>query len=152
EINKQELVNAVDQARREINNRYDFKGSKCSLELTDNELVLVADDEAKLKQLNDVLQSKLVKRGLSLKAFQYGKIEPASGGTVRQKVEWIAGIDKEHAKKINTLIKEAKLKVKSQTMDQKIRVSGKSKDDLQKVIQMLKEADLDIPLQFTNYR
>lgn len=152
EINRQELTNAVDQTQREIATRFDFKGTKVAIELQKEEIILTGDDENKLNQLKDVFQSKCVKRGISLKAFQYGKIEPASGQTVRQKVTWIAGIAPEHAKKIHQIIKEMNLKVKSQTLDEKIRVSGKSKDDLQKVIQKLKSLDFPIPLQFTNYR
>ncbi|MCS6983576.1 MAG: YajQ family cyclic di-GMP-binding protein [Leptospiraceae bacterium] len=152
EINRQELANAVDQTQREISTRFDFKGTKVSIELAKDELILIGDDENKLNQLKDVFHSKCVKRGISLKAFQYGKVEPAAGGTVRQKVAWVQGIAQEHAKKIHQIIKDLGLKVKSQTLEDKIRVSGKSKDDLQAVIHKLKSLDFPIPLQFTNYR
>jgi uncharacterized protein YajQ (UPF0234 family) len=151
-MNWQELANAVDQTQREINTRFDFKGSKVSITLENKELILIADDEAKLKQLKDVLESKLVKRGIALKSVEYQKIEPALGGTVRQKVAFVHGIALEHAKKINQLIRDSKLKVRSQMEGGKIRVFGKSRDDLQAVIKMLNTADLPIPLQFTNYR
>ena len=148
----QELANAVDQAKREIENRFDFKGSKSELNLSKEDLILISDDEGKLKQVKDVLESKVIKRGVSLKALEYAKIEAALGGLVRQKVTFVQGISKEEAKKINKQIKETKLKVSSQIMEDKIRVSGKSRDDLQKVINLLKDSDISIPLQFKNYQ
>ncbi|WP_078596668.1 YajQ family cyclic di-GMP-binding protein [Evansella clarkii] len=147
-----EVQNAVTMATKEIQNRYDFKGSKSSLALEKEELVLVSDDEYKLEQLKDVLFSKLIKRGVSMKSMDYGKIEPASGGTVRQRAKLIQGIDKENAKKINKIIKDSGVKVKSQVQDDQVRVSGKSRDDLQKIIAAIKEADLPIDVQFINYR
>ncbi|UTR09887.1 YajQ family cyclic di-GMP-binding protein [Evansella sp. LMS18] len=147
-----EVQNAVTMATKEIQNRYDFKGSKSSLALEKEELVLVSDDEYKLEQLKDVLFSKLIKRGVSMKSMDYGKIEPASGGTVRQRAKLIQGIDKENAKKINKVIKDSGVKVKSQVQDDQVRVSGKSRDDLQKIIAAIKEADLPIDVQFINYR
>ena len=151
-INMQEVNNAVTQAEKEIETRFDFKGSKSSISLEKDELVVVSDDEYKLKSVIDILQSKMVKRGVSLKHLQYGKVEPAASGTVRQRIALKQGIDPENAKKINALIRDSKLKVKSQIQGDQIRVSGKSKDDLQKVIQLLKQADLPIELQFVNYR
>ncbi len=152
EINRQELTNAVDQTQREIATRFDFKGTKVAIEMNKDEIILIGDDENKLGQLKDVFESKCVKRGISLKALEYGKPEGASGGTQRQKVTFVAGIAPEHAKKIHQLIKDSGLKVRSQSMDNKVRVTGKSKDDLQAVIQLLNKADLPIPLQYNNYR
>lgn len=152
EINWQELANAVDQAQREIGTRFDFKGTKVSITMEDKELTLIADDEGKLKQLKDVLESKLIKRGIALKSVDYQKLEAAFGGTVRQKAIFINGIAQEHAKKINTLIRDSKLKVRSQVEGEKVRVTGKSRDDLQEVMKLLNGANLPIPLQYTNYR
>jgi uncharacterized protein YajQ (UPF0234 family) len=152
EVNIQEVDNAIQQAKREIETRYDFKGSVSDISREDQQLTIISDDEYKLNSVVDILQSKLIKRDVSLKALNYGKVEPAAGGTVRQKIDLVNGIEQEHAKKINKMIKEAKLKVQVQIQGEQLRVSGKSRDDLQKVIQMLKEADLDIPLQFVNYR
>ena len=151
-INWQAPANAVDQAQREIATRFDFKGTKVSITMEDKELVLIADDEGKLKQLKDVLESKLIKRGIALKSVDYQKLEAAFGGTVRQKALFINGIAQEHAKKINTLIRDSKLKVRSQVEGEKLRVSGKSRDDLQEVMKLLNGANLPIPLQYTNYR
>lgn len=147
-----EVSNAIQIAMKEIQNRYDFKGSKSDITLDKEEIVIVSDDEYKLGQVKDVLFSKLIRRGVPVKNLDYGKIEKASGGTVRQRAKLIQGIDKENAKKINTLIKQSGLKVKSQVQDDQIRVSGKSRDDLQKIIQLVKEADLTIDVQFVNYR
>ncbi|MDQ0257522.1 uncharacterized protein YajQ (UPF0234 family) [Evansella vedderi] len=152
QVDFSEVTNAVTMATKEISTRYDFKGSKSSITLENEELVLVSDDEYKLEQLKDVLISKLIKRGVSIKNLDYGKLEGASGGTVRQRAKLIQGIDKEQAKKINTLIKNSGLKVKSQVQDDQIRVTGKSRDDLQKVIAAIREADLPIDVQFINYR
>lgn len=151
-IDTQEVTNAVTMALKEIGTRYDFKGSKSDLSLEKEELVLVSDDEFKLEQLKDVLISKLIKRNVPTKNLDYGKIEPASGGTVRQRAKLVQGIDKENAKKINTIIKDLKIKVKSQIQDDQIRVSGKNRDDLQQVIAAIKQTDLPIDVQFINYR
>lgn len=151
-VDLQEVSNAVQQARREIETRFDFKGSKSEIRLEDDRLTLISDDEYKLEQLMDVLKTKLVKRNVSLKALRPGKVEPAAGGTVRQVVELVNGLDADHAKQITKLIKDSKIKVQAQIQGDQIRVSGKSRDDLQAVIQMLRNADLDVPLQFTNYR
>jgi uncharacterized protein YajQ (UPF0234 family) len=147
-----EVTNAVHIARKEIENRFDFKGSKSEITLEKDELVLISDDEFKLGQLKDVLLGKLVKRDVPIKNLEYGKVEPAAGGTVRQRIKLVQGIDKENAKKITAIIKETGLKVKSQIQDDQIRVSGKSKDDLQLVIAAIKKADLPIDVQFINYR
>jgi cyclic-di-GMP-binding protein len=151
-VDLSEVTNAINIAKKEIQNRYDFKGSKSDISLEKDELILISDDEFKLEQLKDVLIGKLIKRGVPTKNIQYGKVEPASGGTVRQRAKLVQGIDKDNAKKINTIIKNTGLKVKSQIQDDQIRVSGKSKDDLQKVIAAIREADLPIDVQFVNYR
>ncbi|ACX66339.1 YajQ family cyclic di-GMP-binding protein [Paenibacillus lautus] len=151
-MDMQELTNAVNQAEREIENRFDFKGSKSSLKLDKDALVIASDDEYKLNAVIDILQTKMVKRGLSLKNVEYGKIEPASMGTVRQRLTLKQGIDQENSKKINILIRDSKLKVKSQIQGDQIRVTGKSKDDLQQIMQLLRKADLSLDLQFTNFK
>ena len=147
-----EVANAVNMTMKEIKTRYDFKGSKSQVSLEGEELVLLSDDEYKLGQLKDVLLGKLVKRGVPIKNLQYGKIEPATGGTVRQRAHLIQGIDKENAKKINNIIKKSGLKVKSQIQDDQLRISGKSLDDLQSIISLVREAELPIEVQFVNYR
>lgn len=147
-----EVTNAINQATKEIAQRYDFKGSKSMISLEKEELVLVSDDEYKLEQVKDVLSSKLIKRDISLRSIDFGKIEPASGGTVRQRGKIAQGIDADNAKKINKIIKDSKLKVKSQIQDDQIRVTGKSRDDLQQIIALLKGADLPLDLQFINFR
>jgi len=153
EINKQELTNAIDQAKREISTRFDFKNSKSEIILDNESLELISDDEGKMKQLIDVVETKLIKREISLKGVVFGDLEKAQGGLVRRKATFVQGIESEMARKINKAIKKSKLKVKSQVMDQKIRVSGKSKDDLQAVMKLLKESkEINIPLQYTNYK
>lgn len=147
-----EVSNAVQIAMKEIQTRYDFKGSKSNITLDKEELVLVSDDEYKLEQLKDVLISKMFKRGIPIKNLDYGKIEGASGGTVRQRAKLMQGIDKDNAKILNTLIKNSGLKVKSQLQDDQIRVTAKSRDDLQKIIAAVKEAKLTVDVQFVNYR
>lgn len=151
-IDMQELNNAVNQAIKEIETRFDFKGSKSDISIEKEDLVLVSDDEFKLQNVKDILHSKMAKRGIALKNLEYGKIEPAASGTVRQRVKLKQGIDQDNAKKINVLIRDSKLKVKSQIQGDQIRVSGKSKDDLQQVIQLLRKADLPLELQFINFR
>lgn len=148
----QEMNNALTQAEKEIETRFDFKGSKSSLKLDKDALVIISDDEFKLNAVIDILQSKMVKRGLTLKNVEYGKIEPASLGTVRQKLTLKQGIDQDNAKKINVLIRDSKLKVKSQIQGDQIRVTGKSKNDLQAIMQLLRKADLSLDLQFTNVK
>ncbi|HZD59613.1 MAG TPA: YajQ family cyclic di-GMP-binding protein [Anaerolineae bacterium] len=154
EVNLQEIDNAVNQANKEISTRYDFKNSKSKLtwNKTDSQIIIDADDDYKLKSVQDVLHTKLIRRGIDLKALNYRKPEQASGGTVRQTVDIQQGIDPDKAREINKFIKNSKLKVQVAIEGTKVRVSGKSKDDLQKVISMLKEHDFGLPLQFTNYR
>jgi cyclic-di-GMP-binding protein len=151
----QEVDNAVNQAMKEIGQRYDFKGTKCavSLDRTKSELRLEADDEYRLKAVVDVLQSKLVRRGVSLKNVELGKVEPASGGTVRQLGTLTQGIPAETARRIVKVIKDAKLrKVQAAIQGDQVRVSSTSRDDLQEVIRLLKEEDFGIELNFGNYR
>lgn len=153
EVDDQEVRNAVDQASRELANRFDFKGTDSSIELGDHELTLRSSTEDRLKAVRQVLEEKLVKRDVSLKALDYGKVEEASGGSARQRVALVAGISSEKARELNKAIKELGLKgVQSQTQGDQVRVTGKKRDDLQAVIAALKGADHGIPLQFTNFR
>jgi uncharacterized protein YajQ (UPF0234 family) len=154
EVDLQEVDNAVNQARKEIAQRYDFKGSKSSIELNtkDKVLTMVSDDDFKLKSVLDILQSKLIRRGVPVKALSYGSVEPSTGGTVRQLITLRIGIEKENAKRIVKMIKDTKLKVQAQIMDDQVRVTAKAKDDLQAVITMVREAELEFAVQFTNYR
>jgi hypothetical protein len=151
-VDAQELDNALNQTRKEIEGRFDFKNSKTSVVLADKTITITTDDELKLKNVVDILQSRASKRGISLKAFEYGAVEPAAGNAVRQVVTIKSGIAKDKSKPLIEAIKAAKLKVQAQYQDEQIRVSGKSKDDLQKAQSVLKAFDSDVPLQFTNYR
>lgn len=151
-VDLNEVTNAIQQTMKEIQNRYDFKGSSSEVTLEGEEIVMISDDEFKMNQLKDVLLSKLIRRNVPIKNLKYGKLEPAAGGNVRMRVQLVQGIDRDVAKQINTIIKNTKLKVKSQVQGDQIRVSGKSKDDLQQVIATLKAADLPVELQFVNYR
>jgi uncharacterized protein YajQ (UPF0234 family) len=153
-VDLQEVDNALNQARKEIIQRYDFKGSKSSIELNQKEFIitLISDDDFKMKSVVDILQSKFVKRNVPLKALKYGAVEPAAGGTVRQIITLQNGIDKENAKVITKMIKESGKKVQAQIMDDQIRVSGKSKDDLQAIMALVRQADLSFAVQFVNYR
>ena len=148
----QEVTNAIQQAQKELAQRFDFKGSKSSIELTAEEIVLVSDDEGKLRSVKDILETKLVKRGVSLKALDYATLEQAAGGTVRQKAKIVQGIEIEKAKAIVKAIKDAKLKVQASIQSDQVRVTGRAKDDLQKAMTIVKGHDYGIPLQFTNYR
>jgi cyclic-di-GMP-binding protein len=154
EVNMQEVDNAINQARKEIGQRYDFKGSKSSIDLNqkDKVLTLISDDDFKLKSVVDVLQTKLIKRGVPIKALDYGAIEAAASSTVRQIIKLRVGIDKENAKLIVKMIKDTKLRVQAQIMEDQVRVTGKNKDDLQAIIKLLREAELAFAIQFTNYR
>jgi uncharacterized protein YajQ (UPF0234 family) len=151
-VDQQELDNALNQTRKEIAGRFDFKNSKTTIESTEKTITIVADDELKLKNVVDILQSRATKRGISIKAFDYGSVEPAAGNTVRQVISVKTGIPKEKSKPLLDAIKAAKLKVSAQFQEEQIRVSGKSRDDLQKVQALLKGLDYELPLQFTNYR
>jgi len=152
EVNMMETSNAVQQAMKEIRQRFDFKGSVSDITLEGNVLTLNSDDEARLKAVIDVLTTKLVKRGVSLKALQYGKIEPATKGTVRQVVTIQKGIPTEKAKEIVKFIKGTGIRVQAAIQENQVRVSGKNRDDLQAIIGSLKGQDFGLDLQFTNYR
>ena len=153
EIDMQEIRNAVDQAQREVSTRFDFKDTGSSIELTADAINVASSTEDRLRAVNQVLEEKLVKRSVSLKALDYGKVEEASKGTARQTIKLVAGISSEKAKQVNTTIKGLGLKgVQSQTQGDQVRVTGKKRDDLQAVIAALREADLGIPLQFNNFR
>ena len=152
EVNLPEVGNAVAQAQKEAAQRYDLKSSAAGIEHKDKELTLTANDEFGLKAVTDILQTKLVKRGVSLKSLDYGTIEPATKGTVRQMVTIRQGIESEKAREIVKAIKDSKLKVQVAIQGEQLRVSGKKRDDLQAVIALLRGADFGIPLQFTNFR
>jgi len=152
EVNMMEASNAVQQAMKEIRQRFDFKGSVSEITLDGETLTLHSDDESRLKAVIDVLTTKLVKRGVSLKALEYGKIEPAAKGTVRQVVTVRRGIPVERAKEIVKFIKGTGIRVQAQIQENQVRVSGKNRDDLQAVIGSLKAQDFGLDLQFTNYR
>lgn len=152
EVDMQEVDNAVNQASKEISQRFDFRGSKSSIELSADEVKVLSDDEYKLKSVIDIIQAKMVKRGISLKNLEYGKIEPAAQGAVRQIVTIKKGISKEKGRDVIAAVKASKLKVQAQIMDDQVRVSGKNKDDLQAVMSYLRQSDFGIELQFVNFR
>ncbi len=153
-VDLQEVSNAAQQASKEIATRFDFRGSASRIEWDEKELALTltSDDAYKLKSVVDILESKLAKRGVAVKSLSFGKVEDAAGGTVRQIVQVQQGIPTEKAKEIVKAIKERKLKVQPSIQSDQVRVAGRSKDDLQVVISLLKAADFGLPLQFTNYR
>ena len=153
-VDLQEVSNAVQQASKEIATRFDFRGSASKIELKEKELelVLTSDDDHKIKSVIDILETKLVRRGVAVKALDFGRIEPAAGGTVRQVAKIQQGIPSEKAKEIVKAIKDRKLKVQASIQSDQVRVSGRVKDDLQTAIALLKERDFGLPLQFTNYR
>jgi uncharacterized protein YajQ (UPF0234 family) len=153
EVDHQEVRNAVDQANREASTRFDFKGTNALIEYTEKELLLSASTEDRLRGLYDLLEEKMVKRQVSLKTLDPGKVEEASRGSARQRIGLKAGISQDLGKKINKMVKDLGLKgVSSSIQGDQVRVSGKQRDDLQSVISALREADLDAPLQFTNFR
>ena len=147
-----EVTNAINQTRKEISQRFDFKGSKALVDMFDNDLILSAEDETKLRNMNDILQSKLVKRGIALKALDYQKIEPSAGGTVRQVANIQQGIPTDKAKEIVKFIKETKIKVQASIQGDSVRVTGKDRDNLQEVMASLKTKDFGIDMTFENYR
>ena len=151
-VDMQEVTNALDQARREIDTRYDLKGTKNEIKLEKTDITLTSPDEMKLKAVVDILQSKLHRRGVPLKALDYGAVEPAAGGTLRQKIAIQQGIPIEKAREIVRLVKDSKVRVQAAIQENQVRVSGKNRDDLQKVIALVKDRDFGIALQFTNYR
>jgi len=152
DFDRQELVNAVDQTTREINSRYDLKDTKTTVELGTDAIVINTDSDFTLQAIHTILQTKAAKRNLSLKIFDYGKIEPASGNRVRQEIKLQQGISAEIAKQISKLIRDEFKKVQASIQGDAVRVTAKSKDELQAVIQRLKQEDLPVALQFTNYR
>ncbi|MBF2073985.1 MAG: YajQ family cyclic di-GMP-binding protein [Synechococcales cyanobacterium C42_A2020_086] len=152
DFDRQELVNALDQVTREINTRYDLKDTKTTLELGDDRITVNTDSEFTLDAVHTILQTKAAKRNLSLKIFDYGKIESASGGRVRQEIKLRKGISAEIAKQITKLIRDEYKKVQASIQGDAVRVTAKSKDELQAVIQRLKQEDYPVALQFTNYR
>jgi len=152
EVDLQEVDNAINQARKEIGQRYDFKGSNTEIELDDKEIRVVSADDYKVKASVEVIESKLVKRGISMKALRRGEVEPAASGRAKQKIEVQTGISTDQARSIVKAIKGAKLKVQAQIQDKQVRISGKKRDDLQRVIELLKAEDFGLPLQFVNMR
>ena len=152
DFDDQEMRNALDQVQREVQQRYDFKGVTYELTPSKTELVLLTDDEFRAKAIRELIESKAVKRGLSLKIFDWGKIEPAGGNKVRQHITLRRGLGEDLARKLSKLIREEFPKSKPQIQGDAIRVFGKSRDDLQRVITRLKELDEPVALQFTNYR
>ncbi len=154
EIDFQEVDNALNQAKKEIQQRYDLKDSNTELELNKKDKIININtkDDYSLKQSIDIIQTKFIKRGLSIKSLKMNEPEPASGGRLKQKIDLQSGISKENAKKITSLIKELKLKVNAQIMDEKIRVQGAKIDNLQEVIKAVREASFDFPTQFINYQ
>lgn len=152
QVDMQEMDNAVNQVKKEIDQRYDFRGSNASIELGDGEIKIAAEDEYKLGAMVDMLRQKMAKRGIPLRCLELGKVEPAAKATVRQQITIKQGISKENGKKITAAIKATKLKVTAQIQDDQVRVSGAKKDDLQAVIQMLKAGDFGVELQFINMR
>ncbi|HUW63796.1 MAG TPA: YajQ family cyclic di-GMP-binding protein [Spirochaetia bacterium] len=151
-VEMQEVDNAVNQATREMTTRFDFKGSKSSIVLNEDNLVITGDDDFKLKSVREILEQKLVKRGISVKALVYGKPEKAAGDTIRQKVDLIQGIDRDKAREMTKMVKDSKIKAQVTVQEDQLRVSAKNRDDLQAVIKLLQDHDFGLPLQFVNYR
>jgi uncharacterized protein YajQ (UPF0234 family) len=152
EVDLQEVKNAIGQAMKEITTRFDLKGTRSEIVLQGEELILTTGDESKIKAVRTVLEERLVKRNVPLKAFTFGDVEKALGGTARQRVAMQKGIPSDKAREIVKIIKGSKLKVQASIQGEQVRVTGKSRDDLQAVIQLLKGSDLGIDMQFTNYR
>ncbi|HHT64148.1 MAG: YajQ family cyclic di-GMP-binding protein [Bacillota bacterium] len=151
-VDMQEVDNAVNQTKKEISQRYDFKNSKAEISLEDGGIKIIAEDDFKLRSIIDVLKTKMINRKVAVKNLEFGKVEEASGGMLRQRINIQQGIDMEKARQMVKDIKSLKIKVQAQIMEDRLRVSGKSRDDLQSVIQFLKEKDYQIQLQFVNYR
>jgi uncharacterized protein YajQ (UPF0234 family) len=152
QIDRAEITNALDQTMKEVRQRFDFKGSAAAVVLEEDELILTAEDATKLRNMNDILQQKLVRRSVPLKAFNYGNVEPAAGGTVRQRVAIQQGIPTDKAKEIVKFIKDTKAKVQASIQGDVVRVTGKDRDTLQDIIGKLKAKDFNINMQYTNYR
>jgi len=151
-IDMQEVANALDQTRREVETRYDLKAAKNEITLDKQDIVVLSADDMKLKAVVDILQSKLHKRGVPLKALTYGTVEDAAGSTKRQRITLQQGIPIEKAKEIVRLVKDSKVKVQASIHEDKVKVAGKNRDDLQKIIAMVREKDLGIAVSFDNYR
>ena len=152
QVHMQEVDNALNQAVKEITTRFDFRGSKVVMERKDEVIHLEAEDDMKLRNIIDVLQAKMVKRGISVKSLKLGKVESSLGGRVKQDLNLQVGLDREQAKKITTAIKDSKLKVQASVQGDSVRITGKKRDDLQEAIAALKGQDFDFAVQFTNYR
>ncbi len=153
EVDIPEVENALDQTRREVGQRYDFKGSKTTIEFPEQKAIqVVSDDEYKVNAVVEMLQGKLAKRKVSLKALEYGKVEPAAGGLAKQTITVHQGLENDDAKELVKMIKASKIKVQAQVQDTQVRISGKKRDDLQAVIQLLRDADYKRPLQYVNMR
>lgn len=148
----QEVENAIQSVKREIEQRYDFKGSKCEITRDDNEITILADDNYKLDQIQQMLKGHIVRRKLDAKALDFGKVEQASGNALRQKVQIKQGVESEIAKKIVKEIKATKVKVQASIRGDEVRVEGKKRDELQQMMQLIKGMELDLPLQFINFR
>ncbi|MEP7233758.1 MAG: YajQ family cyclic di-GMP-binding protein [Ignavibacteriota bacterium] len=154
EFDEQEIDNAVNQARKEVDQRYDFKGSDTTIDLNLKEktITLHTSDDMKLRALHEILNGKMIKRGISLMVLDYGKEEPATGGSIRQNIKLKSGLESEQAKQITRMVKDLKMKVQAAIQGEAVRITGKSKDDLQTAMQTLKAQSFDFPIQFTNYR
>jgi cyclic-di-GMP-binding protein len=152
ELDMQEVENAINTARKEIESRYDLRGTQSEIKWDKKEITLMSNDEARLAVVKDILQSKIHKRNIDLRALKFEKSEPAGGMLLRQKVTLVQGIDKEIAKDLTKLIRDSKLKVQAQIQDEKVRVTGKNRDDLQECMSVVKNSGPKVPLQFTNMR
>ncbi len=152
QVDRAEVTNAIQQTIKEVRQRFDFKGSTATVALEKEELILSAEDETKLRNMNDILQQKLIRRGVPLKALSYGTVDPAAGGTVRQSAAIQQGIPQEKAKEVVKFIKDSKAKVQASIQGDVVRVSGKDRDTLQDIIAKLKTKDFGIDMQFSNYR
>jgi uncharacterized protein YajQ (UPF0234 family) len=152
QVDMQEVSNALQQTRKEVEQRYDFKGSKTEIEQEKDVVKITSDNDFKVKAVVDILQSKFVKRNINLKSLEYGKVESAAGGMARQLITIHQGLDTDAAREVVKLIKETKIKVQAQVQDDQVRVTGKKRDELQAVIQALRAADFRRPLQFVNMR
>jgi uncharacterized protein YajQ (UPF0234 family) len=152
QVDRAEVTNAIQQTIKEVRQRFDFKGSAATVSLEKDELILSAEDETKLRNMNDILQQKLVRRGVPLKALSYGSVDPAAAGTVRQRAQIQQGIPQEKAKEVVRFIKDSKAKVQASIQGDVVRVSGKDRDTLQDIIGKLKARDFGIDMQFSNYR
>lgn len=151
-VDIQEVDNAVNSSLKEVGQRYDFKGSNCSIERTDDEITVKADDNYKLEQIHDILKTHFTRRKIDAKSLEFGKVEMASGNSVRQKIKVRQGIDSDTAKMLIKEIKASKIKVQASIRGEELRIDGKKRDELQEVISMIKEKKIDLPLQFINFR